>query len=167
MNMMKIKSFLMMMVAAVALVMGVSSCSSDDDNEPEVAVATQVAGSYTGNEVVMVMGDESSNDTKTYQFVKASDTSLDLTVPEMGMGGMTIPALPVKNIPLTKNGNTISGKLDTYAGTVTNAQGAEKAFTISNLTILFSDKTAVVTFSLKYGTMPMAMETTFTGTKKD
>ena len=84
-----------------------------------------------------------------------------------GMGGMTIPALPVKNIPLTKNGNTISGKLDNYTGTVTNAQGAEKAFTISNLTILFSDKTAVVTFSLKYGTMPMAMETTFTGTKKD
>ena len=42
----KIKSFMMMM-ATMAFVFGVCSCGSDDD-EPEVAVATQVAGSYTG-----------------------------------------------------------------------------------------------------------------------
>lgn len=79
-----------MMVAAVTIVLGMSSCSSDD--EPEVAVATQVAGSYTGNEIVMVMGEESSNDTKTYSFTKVSDTTIDMSIPEMGMGGMmTIP----------------------------------------------------------------------------
>lgn len=163
---MKIKSFMMMLVAAATVVLGVSSCGSDND-EPEVAVAEQVAGSYTGNEVVMVMGEESSNDTKTYMFAKALDTAVDLTIPEMGMGGhMSIPALAVKNIPLKKNGNTISGSLASYSGKVNNADGAEKAFTITDLVILVDGKNMAVTYSLKYGNMPMSMETTFTGTKK-
>ena len=127
-----------MMVTAVAVVMGMCSCGSDD-NEPEAAVATQVAGTYEGNE----------------------------TIPEMGMGGMmTIPALIVKNIPLTKSDNTVTGKLTTYSGTVKNASGDDKAFTLSDITVIFSDKTVVVKFSLKYGAMPMSMDTTFAGTKK-
>ena len=155
-----------MMVTAVAVVMGMCSCGSDD-NEPEAAVATQVAGTYEGNEVIMVMGEESSNDTKTYAFAKVSDTSVDMTIPEMGMGGMmTIPALIVKNIPLTKSDNTVTGKLTTYSGTVKNASGDEKAYTISGVTLMFSDKKMVATFSLKYGNMPFIMTTTFTGEKK-
>ena len=164
---MKIKCFMTMM-AAVAVVLGMSSCGSDDDNgaEAPVAVATQVEGSYSGNEVIKVMGDESSNETKTYEFVKASDTALDLTVPASGEGMMMIPALPVKNIPLTKSGDIITGKLDTYESKVTTAQGAEKNYTISNLIVIFNDKTVAVTFSLKYGKMPMSMETTFAVEKK-
>ena len=163
---MKIKSFMTMTLAAVAFVFSMGSCSSSDD-EPEVAVAAQVAGSYSGNEVVVVMGEESSNETKTYVLAKSSDAAVDMTIPEMGMGGhMTIPALAVKNIPLTKSGNTITGKLDKYEGVVTNAAGDEKNYTISNLALVSSDKTVAVTFSLKYGNMPMSMETTFTGTKK-
>ena len=163
---MKIKSFMTMTLAAVAFVFSMGSCSSSDD-EPEVAVAAQVAGSYSGNEVVVVMGEESSNETKTYVLAKSSDASVDMTIPEMGMGGhMTIPALAVKNIPLTKSGSTITGKFDKYEGVVTNAAGDEKNYTISNLALISSDKTVAVTFSLKYGNMPMSMETTFTGTKK-
>ena len=160
------KKFLTMMMAVMAIVVSMSSCSKDDDT-PEVAVATQVAGSYSGNEVVMVMGEESSNELKTYVLAKSSDTSVDMTIPEMGMGGsMTIPALPVKNIPLTKSGNAITGKVDKYEGTVTNAAGDAKNFSISNLALVISDKTVAVTFSLKYGNMPMSMETTFSGVKK-
>ena len=154
------------MMAVMAMVVSMSSCSKDDDT-PEVAVATQVAGSYSGNEVVMVMGEESSNELKTYVLAKSSDTYVDMTIPEMGMGGhMTIPALSVKNIPLTKSGNTITGKVDKYEGTVTNAAGDAKNFSISNLALVISDKTVAVTFSLKYGNMPMSMETTFSGVKK-
>lgn len=162
---MKIRSFLTMTMAVAALVLGMSSCGSDDD-EPEVALATQVVGSYEGNEVVMVMGEESSNETKTYQITKVSDTTIDLIVSELGMGMMTIPSYTIKSIPLTKSGNSISGKQASYAGTVVNAQGDEKAYTVSDVTLLVSDKNAVVTFSLKYGNMPMAMETTFAGVKK-
>lgn len=162
---MKIKSLMMMTMAAMAFVFGVSSCS-DDDDEQEVAVASQVAGSYSGNEVIFVMGEESSNEAKAYEFVKASDATVDMTVPEIGMGMMTIPSFPVKNIPLTKNGNTVTGSLASFAGTVTNTNGDEKAYTVSNIAVIFSDKNVAVTYSLKYGNMPMSMETTFTGTKK-
>lgn len=163
---MKIKSLMTMTLATLAFVFGVCSCGSDDD-EPEVAVAAQVAGTYTGNEVVFVMGEESSNETKAYEFVKASDVSADMTVPEIGMGMMTIPSFSVKNIPLTKNGNTVTGSLASYAGKVTNSSGDEKAYTVSNIAVVFSENNVAVTFSLKYGNMPMNMETTFTGTKQD
>ena len=162
---MKIKSFILMTMAAVALVFGVSSCGGDDD-VPEAPVAAQVAGSYTGNEVIMVDNDESSNETKTYEITKKSDTSVDMTVPEWGMGMMTIPSFVVKNIPLAKSGNAITGKVASYSGTVKNAKGDEKAYVVSNVTLMFSDKTVVGTYSLKYGNMPFLMTTTFTGTRK-
>jgi hypothetical protein len=155
-----------MTLAALAFVVSMSSCSKDDD-APEVAVAELVAGTYSGNEIVMVMGEESSNETKIYSFEKVTDTSVDMLIPEMGMGGhMSIPALQVKNIPLKKNGNTIVGELASYAGTVINADGAEKAFTITGLVILIDGNNIAVTYSLKYGNMPMSMETTLIGTKK-
>ena len=164
---MKIKCFMTMM-AAVAIVLGMSSCGSDDDDaEAPVAVASQVEGSYSGNEVIMVMGEESSNETKTYEFTKASDSSLDVTVPASGETGMMmIPALPVKNIPLTKSGDVVTGSVQEYVGKVTTAQGAEKNYTISDFVVAFQGKTVSVTFSLKYGNMPMTMSTTFTGEKK-
>jgi len=162
---MKFKSLMTMMVAAVAIVLGNCSCSSDDD-EPEVAVASQVLGTYSGNEVIMVMNEESSNETRTYQFTKVSDTTVDMLVPEAGMGMMTIPAFPIKNIPLTKSGNTISGELASYSGKVTTASGDEKAYTVSDVVVLLDGKNLVVLFSLKYGSMPMAMDYHFTGIKQ-
>jgi len=155
----------MMMVAAVACVSVMCSCSSDDD-ETEAPVASMVAGSYSGDETVMVMGDE-TKETETYVFTKATDTSVDLAVPQTGEGGMmVIPGFTVKNIPLTKSNNTISGQLASYSGKVTDSKGAEKEYSVSEVTVLFSGQTVVVSFSLKYGTMPFAMATTFTGTKK-
>jgi hypothetical protein len=161
---MKIKSFMTMMVAAAAFVFSMSSCGSDDD-APEVAVATQVAGSYTGSELMIVMG-ETDESTKTFEFTKSTDTSVDMMIPEYGEGMMSLPKMPVKNIPLTKSGNTITGKLAKYEGTVTNASGAEKAYTVSDIVVIVNDKTVVVTFKLKYGNMPFDFEGQFTGTKK-
>ncbi len=161
---MRIKSILAMTLVAMAFVIGVSSCSKDDD-DLEVAVATQVAGSYEGEEVLTVMGEDSKG-TSTYQFVKSSDSSVDLTIPSSSGEGMALPALIVKNITLTQNGSTITGKLASYAGTVINQAGAEKSYTVSNLTAIFKDKTVVVTYTLKYGNMPFDFTGSFTGTKK-
>ena len=160
---MKFKSFMMMM-ATMAFVFGVCSCGSDDD-EPEVSVATQVAGSYTGVEVMTVSGEDDEG-TKTFEFTKATDSSVDMIIPEYGEGGMALPKMPVKGIVLTKSDNNIIGRLASYSGTVTNASGAEKAYTVNDVTVLFSDKNVVVTFTLKYGNMPFAFAGRFTGTKK-
>ena len=161
---MKIKSLMTMTLAMMAFVVSMSSCSKDDDT-PEVAVADQVVGSYTGTEVLTVMG-EADESTETFEFTKASDVSVDVTLPKYGEGMMTVPALPVKGIMLTQSGNTITGKLDKYEGTVKSADGSDKAYTVSDLTVIFSDKTVVVTFTQKYGNMPFAFEGQFTGTRK-
>ena len=158
------KKILTMTLAVIALVVSMSSCSKDDDT-PEVAVADQVLGSYTGTEVLTVMG-EADESTETFEFTKASDVSVDVTLPKYGEGMMTVPALPVKGISLTKSGNTITGKLAKYEGTVKSADGSEKAYTVSDVTVIFSDKTVVVTFTQKYGNMPFAFEGQFTGTRK-
>jgi hypothetical protein len=158
------KKFLTMTMVVMAFVVSMSSCSKDDDT-PEVAVADQVVGSYTGTEVLTVMG-EADESTETFEFTKASDVSVDVTLPKYGEGMMTVPALPVKGISLTKSGNTITGKLAKYEGTVKSADGSEKAYTVSDVTVIFSDKTVVVTFTQKYGNMPFAFEGQFTGTRK-
>lgn len=161
---MKFKSLMMTMVA-VAFVTSVCSCSSDDD-EPEVAMASQVVGSYTGTEIFVVDAEESSNETKTYEITKASDTTIDMVIPEVGMGMMTIPSFTAKGITLSKEGNVIKGILGSYEGSIRGADGSDKAYTITNLTALFSDKTIVATYSMKYGRMPFAFECTFTGTRQ-
>lgn len=158
------KKFLTMTLAVMAFVVSMSSCGSDDD-EPEVAVANQVVGLYTGTEVLTVMG-EADESTETFEFTKATDSSVDMIIPKYGEGMMTVPALPVKGIMLTKSDNTITGKLAQYEGTVKTADGAEKAYTVSDVTVIFSDKTVVVTFTQKYGNMPFGFEGQFTGTKK-
>ena len=156
---MKIKSFMLTTMAAVALVFGVSSCGGDDD-VPEAPVAAQVAGSYTGTEVLTVSG-EADESTETFVFTKATDVSVDVTLPEYGEGMMTISALPVKGIMLTKSGNTITGKLDKYEGTTE----AGKAYTISNIVVSFSDKTVGMRFEMKYGNMPFGFDGQFTGNR--
>ncbi|MCR4603750.1 MAG: calycin-like domain-containing protein [Prevotella sp.] len=161
---MKIKSFITMAMVATTFAFGLCACSSDDD-EPEAAVAEQVAGSYTGDEVMEVMGDGDTN-TATYVFTKATDVTVDMTIPATAEGAMALPALPVKGIVLVKGDNTITGTVASYAGTVMNASGAEKSYTVSNLTALFSDKTVVVTYTLKYGNMPFDFVGKFTGTKQ-
>ena len=162
---MKFKNFMTMTLAAMAFVFSVCACSSDDD-EPEVALATQVVGSYAGNEIFVVDNEESSNETKTYEFAKATDSSIDMTIPEVGMGMMTIPSFSVKGITLSKDGNTIKGRLASYEGTLKGADGSDKAYTVSDFVALFSGKTVVVTFALKYGKMPFPFAGSFTGTKK-
>ena len=161
---MKFKSLMTMALAMAAFAVSMSSCGSDDD-EPEVAVADQVVGSYTGTEVLTVMG-EADESTESFEFTKASDVSVDVTLPKYGEGMMTVPALPVRGILLTQSGNTITGKLAKYEGTVKSADGSDKAYTVSDLTVIFSDKTVVVTFTQKYGNMPFAFEGQFTGTRK-
>lgn len=162
---MKIRSFMMMTMAAMAFVFGMSSCGGDDDDAPESPVASQVVGYYTGNEVFWVDNEESSNETKVYEFTKVNDFTVDLVIPQVGMGMMTIPSFPVKGIGLLKDGNSIKGKLVSYEGTVKGGDGTDKAYTITDLTVLFSDNHVVVTYTLKYGKMPFPFTGSFTGSK--
>lgn len=166
---MKIKHFMMMTMAAVALVFGVSSCGGDDDVTPVPdPLANQVAGNYSGTERMTVSGDIDESD-KVFQFTKANDTTVDLVIPAYGEGMMTLPELPVKGIILYKEGDNIAGALSqgSYSGTVKNAKGEEKTYVVSDFMVLYStkDNAIMVTFKLKYGNMPFDFDGVFTGQK--
>ena len=166
---MKIKSFMMMTMAAVALVFGVSSCGSDDEPPvPESPIANLVAGSYSGKEIMTVSGELDESD-KVFQFTKANDTTVDLVIPAYGESMMTLPELPVKGIILVKDVDNIAGSLPqgSYSGTVKNAKGEEKTYVISDFMVLYStkDNAIMVTFKLKYGNMPFDFSGVFTGQK--
>ena len=167
---MKIKSFMLMTMAAVALVFGVSSCGGDDDVPPvpESPTANLVAGNYSGTETMTVSGDEDKNDV-IFQFTRANDTTVDMVIPAYGEGMMTLPELPVKGIILVKEDTNIAGALPlgSYTGTVKNAKGEEKTYVVSDFMVLYDSKKndIMVTFKLKYGNMPFDFDGVFTGKK--
>ena len=167
---MKIKSFILTTMAAVALVFGVSSCGGDDDVPPvpESPVADLLAGSYSGTETMTVSGDIDESD-KVFQFTKANDTTVDMVIPAYGEGMMTLPELPVKGIILVKEDTNIAGALPlgSYTGTVKNAKGEEKTYVVSDFMVLYDSKknAIMVTFKLKYGNMPFDFNGVFTGQK--
>ena len=166
---MKIKSFMMTTMAAVALVFGVSSCGGDDvPPVPESPVADLLAGSYSGTETMTVSGDIDESE-KVFQFTKANDTTVDMVIPAYGEGMMTLPELPVKGIILVKEDTNIAGALPlgSYTGTVKNAKGEEKTYVVSDFMVLYSgkDNAIMVTFKLKYGNMPFDFDGVFTGKK--
>ena len=167
---MKIKSFMLMTMAAVALVFGVSSCGGDDDVPPvpESPTANLVAGNYSGTETMTVSGDEDKNDV-IFQFTRATDSTVDMVIPAYGEGMMTLPELPVKGIILAKEDTNIAGALPlgSYTGTVKNAKGEEKTYVVSDFMVLYSgkDNAIMVTFKLKYGNMPFDFDGVFTGKK--
>ena len=166
---MKIKSFILTTMAAVALVFGVSSCGGDDvPPVPESPVADLLAGSYSGTETMTVSGDIDESE-KVFQFTKANDTTVDMVIPAYGEGMMTLPELPVKGIILVKEDTNIAGALPlgSYTGTVKNAKGEEKTYVVSDFMVLYSgkDNAIMVTFKLKYGNMPFDFDGVFTGKK--
>ena len=166
---MKIKSFMMTTMAAVALVFGVSSCGGDDvPPVPESPVADLLAGSYAGTETMTVSGDIDESE-KVFQFTKANDTTVDMVIPAYGEGMMTLPELPVKGIILVKEDTNIAGALPlgSYTGTVKNAKGEEKTYVVSDFMVLYDNKKndIMVTFKLKYGNMPFDFDGVFTGKK--
>ena len=58
----------------------------------------------------------------------------------------------------------ISATMAEAKGTIT-VNGAEKAYTFSNIVIKNSGKKISIVYSLQYGKMPMTMDYSFTGEK--
>ena len=158
----------LMAMAAMAFVLGLSSCSSSNNDAPETPVATQVAGYYAGTETLTVDGEADESD-EVIQITKATDTTVDMVLPAYGEGIMTIPELPVKNIIVAKKGDDISGTINggTYTGTVKNSKGEEKTYTVSDFILLYNEtnKTIIITFKMKYGNMPSDFEGLFVGNR--
>lgn len=164
---MKIRKFMAMMIAAVAVCVGFASCGDDDDDEIVIPAAQTIAGNYTGEVTITVMGSDSKSN-GTYEIKKIDETHVSMTTPALGEGAMAMPAITVNSIPVTTStisgAEVISATMAEAKGTIT-VNGAEKAYTFSNIVIKNSGKKISIVYSLQYGKMPMTMDYSFTGEK--
>ena len=164
---MKIRKFMAMMIAAIAVCVGFASCGDDDDDESVIPTADTSAGKYTGEVTITVMGSDSKSN-GTYEIKKIDDTHVSMTTPASGEGAMAMPALTVNNIPVTTStvsgAEVVSASMAESKGTIT-VNDVEKAYTFSNIVIKNSGKKISIVYSLQYGKMPMTMEFSFTGEK--
>ena len=170
---MKIKKFMAMMIAAVALCVSFASCGDDDDEDDNkkeekkvVSAAESLAGDYTGVMTMTVM--DTSEDTLTYEIKKIDDTHVSLTIPAYGSGAMALPAITLNDIPVSVSSvegvDIISASVSEISGSiVVNEQ--EKAYKFSDVVIKGTGKKVSIAYSLQYGKMPMAMVVSFTGDK--
>jgi len=164
---MKIRKFMAMMIAAVSVCVGFTSCGDDDEDDNIIPAAQTIEGNYTGEVVITVMGSDSKSN-GTYEIKKIDETHVSMTTPALGEGAMAMPAITINSIPVTTStisgAEVISATMAEAKGTIT-VNGAEKAYTFSNIVIKNSGKKISIVYSLQYGKMPMTMDYSFTGEK--
>lgn len=154
-------SFATMMVAMLTLCVVFTSCSSEEDDT--VAVAKEIAGSYTSSLDMTVMGEASTYDNVTMKIEAVDDATVKVTLPACGEGMMALPALEVPAVKVSGSNGAYAFSQENYAGTVT-VNGAEKKYTVT-LQGTLKDKTLTVNYSVQYGKMPMPMIAKFVCTK--
>ena len=151
----KFKTMMAMMLALVSMCVVFNSCSSDDDNDT-VAAAKEIAGSYTSNLEMTVMGQASTYENLTMKIEAVDDATVKVTLPACGDGGMmALPALEVPAVKVSGSNGAYTFSKDNYTGIVT-VKGAEKNYTVT-LQGTLKDKTLTVDYKVQYGKMPMPM----------
>ena len=150
----KFKTMMAMMLALVSMCVAFSSCSSDDDNDT-VAAAKEIAGSYTSNLEMTVMGEPSTYNNLTLKIEAVDDATVKVTLPACGEGMMALPALEVPAVKVSGSNGAYAFSKENYTGTVT-VKGAEKNYTVT-LQGTLKDNTLTVNYSVQYGKMPMPM----------
>lgn len=159
----KFKTMMAMMLALVSMCVVFNSCSSDDDNDT-VAAAKEIAGSYTSNLEMTVMGEPSTYNNLTLKIEAVDDATVKVTLPACGEGMMALPALEVPAVKVSGSNGAYAFSKENYTGTVT-VKGAEKNYTVT-LQGTLKDNTLTVNYSVQYGKMPMPMIAKFVCTMK-
>lgn len=154
-----------MMLALLSVCVAFTSCG-DDDDEPKVTPAAQVvAGSYTDNMTCTVMGETSTYENVTVTVAAASETTVNVTLPSFGSGHMTLPAITISGVKVSGDGTTATIAEQEFSGKVTDANGAEKAYSCT-ISGSYAGGKLTLNYSIQYGAMPMAMVCAFSGNKK-
>ena len=157
----KFKPMMAMMLALVSMCVAFSSCSSDDDDT--VAAAKEIAGTYTSNLDMTVMGQASIYENLTMKIEAVDDATVKVTLPACGEGMMALRAVEVPAVKVSGSNGAYAFSQESYAGTIT-VNGAEKNYTVT-LQGTLRDNTLTVNYSVQYGRMPMPMIGKFVCTK--
>lgn len=156
----RLKTIFATAVLSVGLIAGVSSCSDKNEDEPAVPAAKEIAGTYEGDMICSVMGQESTFEGMTYTVTAEDDTNVTVSVSSFGNPPMQVPGFSIEGVK-------VSGTDGTYTLAATNFSGDANGKAFSGvLKGSYAEKELTVEFTLNYGAMPMPMICTFTAPKK-
>lgn len=157
----KITTLFASMMLFAGLTAAFTSCSDDDNNEPEIPAAKSVAGTYTGDMSCTVMGDESTFEDMTFTVTATDDATVTVKIPTFGNPPMQVPAFDIQGVKVFGTDGTYSLADTDFQGTT--AAGREFSGTLQGS---FTDQNLTIRFSLNYGAMPMPMSCAFSAPKQ-
>lgn len=138
------------------------------DSSAKLTPAEAVAGTYTSDLKITVMGQEYTYKDVNLVIEKESSYKVKVTLPACGEGAMAVPALEIPDVNVDNPSGVTPDYVfskENYTGKVTVGD-EEKTFTLDLLSgTLLADGVLSVNYSLQYGNMPQAMIGEFT-TKK-
>ena len=159
----KFKTMLAMMLALVSMCVAFTSCSSDDDDPVQTPAAKEIAGTYTSDLKMTVMGETSTTEDAVLKIEAVDDNTVKITLPASGSGMMSLPALEVPAVKVSGSDGSYTFAKDSYTGTIT-VNDVEKNYTVT-LEGTYKNNTLTVNYSLQYGKMPAAMVGKFVAAK--
>lgn len=150
---------------ALLLLSGVCCGCGDDDDPVTQNVAKDLAGSWVGPMNCRVMNTDIPFENYLVTITPVSDDAVNIVLSSFTYDVMhlTIPDIPVKNVPVTYGGTTT-----TYSLQETNYSGKDalgKNFT-GVLRGTMKDGHLSLQYTLQYGSMPMPMNITLEADRK-
>ena len=79
-----------------------TSCSDDDNNEPNMPAAKAIEGSYKGDMECSVMGDASTFENMTFTISATDDATVTVTLPAFGKAPMALPSITLTGIKVSE-----------------------------------------------------------------
>lgn len=157
---MKLVSGLMAILLGMCLF---TSCGSDDDDPetPSKDIARQVAGRYTGDLAVKIMGQDFTFQNLTFTLTATADDMVSVVIPGFSHGpGMTVTDITVPDVRVTEaESGAYTLQTTEFSGMLPDTQ----AYTGSVKGKKSADGSLDIDLSLKIGAMPMPMVCTFHG----
>ena len=164
-NVMKRISFYLfaMLIGSMSFLM---SCSDDDDDDTTVA-SEKVAGTYNGNLVVKLEGQEVANEPKSLSLVKNGDDAVDVVIKDfvlnVSIGGTSIP-VSLGDLKVAKCALTQKDGKSTFSG-ATELKGIEVPIGAASMSVDCAIDITAATVDGKNLNLPIVVEVSMAGTK--
>lgn len=164
-NVMKRISFYLfaMLIGSMSFLM---SCSDDDDDDTTVA-SEKVAGTYNGNLVVKLEGQEVANEPKSLSLVKNGDDAVDVVIKDfvlnVSIGRTSIP-VSLGDLKVAKCALTQKDGKSTFSG-ATELKGIEVPIGAASMSVDCAIDITAATVDGKNLNLPIVVEVSMAGTK--
>lgn len=138
-------------ITAILTAISLNSCSDNDDNQPQMPAAKEIAGCYTGSMAATVMGSDLNFENVDVEITAVDESHVEITIAPFGNAPMVLPEINIKNV-------AVAGSNGLYALDATEFSGSSPDGKNYSGTIQGSFHNGLtLNMELHYGSMPYPM----------